>query len=576
MAISLSTAPASAQPKEGQVSPWGISSSAEWANEYPKFNPLLEQVGVQWIRYFPSWTSIQREGPNAFDWENADARMASAAQHGIQPQGMLVFFPRWASADGKNPRANPVKDIKYWNRYVTAAAKRYLGKIEYWECWNEFNGSFSVSKNKPKDYAGLVKGAYKSLKAVDPNLKLGISCANFDLSFFRKVIEEGAGGHFDFVCIHPYENLGQVMKGGGEPGFLSLAASTRRMLKDNGQDPNMPIWITEIGYKTLNVPNAERDRLQADAMVKCFTLSIASGIAVVEWFEARGPKYGKKKNEDYGLIRHDWTLRPAWNAFKQMTSTLGEFPEFTGWLNLGEEGGGYGFVFDNGQGENVLVAWAPTRDGLPVTFPGKVTVTAINGQGQALAAGEEYRLPWSPVYVTGLPSETLKQAKANRAKNFPWGGDFTEMTTVSHLLGSSLEQGLILNTADRVTIINDLTETYADTVNEKGQVPPQLNFRAHPSFLNASNTDKYEITVLAKRKPGTKKAPKLRILFYESKDGYKRTGKPWEVPAGDQWHEHSWMVDNANFVGQWGYNFCFAFPGKQPLLLKEVRLRKLN
>jgi len=528
---------------------------------------------VKWIRYFPSWISIEREGPGQFTWENADARVANAKENGIQVSGMLTFFPLWASADGKSPRANPVKDIKYWENFAEQAMTRYREDIRWWEVWNEFNsGAFAKSKDKPKDYAGLVAGAKRAAKRVDPGIKVGISCANFDLNFFAKSIKAGAAGHFDFVCVHPYENMHEVMRGGGEPGFLSMAASIRKMLKENGEDPGMPLWITEIGYKALNQPDAKEDSLQADALVKCFTLSIAQGFAVVEWFEARGPKYGKQKNQDFGLIRHDWTKRPSWHAYKQMTTTLGEYPEVIGWLALGEKGKGYGFVFKGAGGQPVMVAWAPEKDGMKVSFPAAVTVTPINGKPKQVAANAAHQLPWSPSYVTDLPEAMVSTAQANRGKPFPWGGNFAEETVVRHVFGANTNLGLDHNTDWKVQIVNDLTSTHALTLDEKGKLPNHINFRAHPSFVNAAN-GKYEITAVVRRKDN--KPSKIRVYFYESENGYKRLGKPVEVKEGDEWQEISWTVDDANFVGQWGYNFCFAFQGGKPMLMKEVRLKRL-
>jgi len=149
-----------------------------------------------------------------------------------------------AAADG-GTRKFPIKDIQFWRDYVAGAVGRYKDDIHYWEVWNEFNGSFGDSKNKVKDYAELVVTAYEAAKKADPDAKIGLSVANFDVGFLDAVIKAGTADHFDFICVHPYENLGAVAEG-GEVGYLSLAGNLRKMLAANKQRTDVPLWITEI------------------------------------------------------------------------------------------------------------------------------------------------------------------------------------------------------------------------------------------------------------------------------------------------------------------------------------------
>ena len=65
-------------------------------------------------------------------------------------------------------------------------------------------------------------------------------------------------------------------------------------------------------------------------------------------------------------------------------------------------------------------------------------------------------------------------------------------------------------------------------------------------------------------------------LEYESLNGYVGA-PPWHsIPEDDQWHELTWTVADANFVGAWGYNFRLdAISSPNELYIKEVRLKKL-
>ena len=568
LGLSNTSTAVTADPRD-DASPWGMSSSSEWFGAYPQFNPLLKDAGVRWLRYFPGWFTVEPK-QGEFNWTSADKLMANARENNIHISGLFVFFPPWAAADGKNPRACPVKNIDWWSEFVRQSVTRYKGDIKYWEIWNEFNGGgFALSKDKPRDYADMTMAAYKAAKAVDPTTMIGMSCANFDLNFFDKAIKAGAADHFDFIAVHPYENMGEAVKEGGEPVFLSMAGSIRKMLAANKQNVNMPLWITEVGFQAPVKPDATKDALQADAIVKCYTMAIAQGFSKIEWFEARGPQYGK--GTDHGIIRADWSLRPSYHALKSMIALLSTEPQYAGWLKVG--GDGYGFVFKQGD-TGVMVSWAARKEGMDVPFKSDVRLMDLTGKIDSLKAGTKFHFGRAATFVLDLPADLLKEAQENKVKPFPWGGDFTGKETVRCLLGSNAEEGLCLTTPESVTVVNALDHTYVTTLNDKGKLPRYFSFRVHPSFVSDSPRS-FEITMVAKRAE-TGKSGRMKIFFYESVNGYKPTGGSWDIPEGDAWQEKTWRVDDANFVGQWGYNFCFEVQSVNPFLIKEVRVKRLS
>jgi hypothetical protein len=66
-----------------------------------------------------------------------------------------------------------------WRVYVQASTSRYYKDILYWEVGNEWSGSFGP-ESTPKVYAAMVDEAYLVARKVDPNIKIGLSVANFD------------------------------------------------------------------------------------------------------------------------------------------------------------------------------------------------------------------------------------------------------------------------------------------------------------------------------------------------------------------------------------------------------------
>lgn len=550
-------------------SPWAIASGAEWSKEYPRFNPMLRDAGVRWLRLFPEWQSIQ-PGKGDWDFDGADAIVADAKKNNIRIAGIFCFFSKWTSATG-DTRTGPVKDMQFWRDYVEGCVNRYKADIKYWEVWNEFNGSFYNSRNgqnaKPKEYADLVKNAYDVAKKADPNVMIGMSCANFDLGFFDLAIKAGAAGKFDFIAVHPYENLGMAMDG-NEAAYLSLAPSIRKMLSDNKQNPNMPLWITETGMQSTIRPDAPSDDKQAEALVKVYVLSIAQGFDKVFWFEARGPAYGK--GTDHGLIREDWSRRPAYDAMKVMTTQLGAEPKYVGWLDLS---GAYGFVFDSGKGD-VLVTWAAKDKDAKPAFSAPVRVISKLGDESKLAVGAALELTRQPVYVLDLPADLSKLARENAAKPFPWGGGYANATEVScRLAATNVDKGIKQVKEGTTEPVNLLDQSYRLSRPSKGGENNYVYFRVDPEFASFGNKE-LEITVVAKR-ADVKKASSF-TLTYESMTGYKgpKEGR-WTIPAADEWHEHTWKVTDANFVGGWGWNFRTDAGGSAgDFIIKEVRVKR--
>jgi hypothetical protein len=545
-------------------SPWGVATGAEWLSAYPRFNPMLGQAGVKWLRAFQEWQTLEPKH-GYWNWAAADHLVENARANNLHLTWVLAYFAPWASADG-GTRKFPMKDIQYWRDYVGHLVDRYHRDIKYWEVWNEFNGSFAEN-GTPDRYAELVREASTTAKAIDQSAKIGLSVANFDVHFLDAAIKAGAAGFFDYVCVHPYEKMGQL-ESDGEIDFLAMAASLRQMLAANNQPSDMPLWITEIGESSSVIPDPQADRRQAIALSKSYILSIASGFQKVFWFEARGPSHGS--NTDFGIIRSNFTPRPSYDALKTLSATLGPAPISRGWLELGK--GGFGFLFAAGD-RSVLAAWAPSRSDLKITFPGDVRVVDPAGNETALRSGEELTLTRAPILLLDLPEQTVRAAEQNGDRPYPWGGNYAQLQVLKVGLGST-------NVEDGIKQVRTDTTVAADAGNDTVR---RMNFSradneghyayfsVDPGFAKAG-ASALEITVLARRLDPSKVAG--FSLTYESKSGYVGTDYS-NIPEGNAWNELTWKIDDADFAGQWGWNFRLnAISSPNEFLVKEIVVRR--
>ena len=82
----------------------------------------------------------------------------------------------------------------------------------------------------------------------------------------------------------------------------------------------------------------------------------------------------------------------------------------------------------------------------------------------------------------------------------------------------------------------------------------------------------FEITAVVRRIAPDKVAG--MSIDYESSRGY--VGSDYQnIPEDDSWHEISWTVQDANFVGAWGWNFRLnAISSPNEFLVKEIRVRR--
>jgi len=551
---------------------FGIAGGGESFGEHPRLFPLLHEAGVTMVRSFPEWSNFQPE-PGKWDFSAGDGLVQSARKNQIEIVGLFCYLAPWASSaapgadHGNRTRTFPIKDMQYWRDYVEGVVTRYRNDIGYWEVYNEFNSPAFARSATVKDYVGMVTSAYDVAKKANPQCRIGIGCADVDISFLEQVITQGAAGHFDFVNVHPYSLMSAVMSG-REPVFLQMASNLRKMLAKTKQRPDIALWVSEIGVASTDKPESESR--QAEAIVKAYVLCLAQGIDRVFWFEGRGPSYGP--GGDFGVIRQSWSKRPSFEALRQLTSILGPRPQSLGWLN--PTGKSYGFVFKGSTGP-VLVTWATTDKGDTLKPPAAVSVIDLAGKTSTMAAGQDLILSRVPVFVTQLPPQWLADAQANRDRPLPWLNDFSKAESVScHMGAANVENGLIeTEGGDGKTVLGLVDGAYARrTDRAKGSL--YMYFDVDDSYASVGDHE-IDITFAARCVDPAKSAGFK--LTYEAQKGYRAIDEWWTIPAEPGWHEHTFHLKDANFANNWGWNFRIdAVSSTSDIWVKQVTVKRVG
>lgn len=204
------------------------------------------------------WADIEPSRGN-FAFDRLDDHVAQAQAGGASVMLVLGSPARWASARpteygpyGPGSAAEP-RDLDDWDRYVTAVARRYKGRIALYELWNEpYFFDLPDDRDKPSAFftgsvATLVELARRAravLAREDPQAQLltpGFVGATNRLDLFL-----GAGGkrYVDAVAYHFYAE--------DDLEFIRLNADVRAVMARHGMG-RRALYNTESGYAVRGV-----------------------------------------------------------------------------------------------------------------------------------------------------------------------------------------------------------------------------------------------------------------------------------------------------------------------------------
>ncbi len=301
------------------------------------------ELGIGWERILFYWREIQPVGPE--DWNTLhvlEEWLVEAEQHNRTVVGLLKNTAPWASEDGTEaglPKGLylPVDDPdNLWANFVRQVAEYYGSRnVHHWIIWNEpeirpgvFGYEFAGSVS---DYYQLLKVAYKVMKDADPEATIHLAGLTWwhDQGYLRRFLDvasadpEGPknGFFFDVISIHIYFRTETVR---------TVLNAVKAIQVEYGIDK--PLWINETNAPPNKDPMWPVDRptfdvdldQQAWFVIQAFALGFASDaerIGIYKLIDIHLPPGG----ESFGLMRPDFSRRPAFDAYKQATQYIAGF-----------------------------------------------------------------------------------------------------------------------------------------------------------------------------------------------------------------------------------------------------------
>jgi hypothetical protein len=250
------------------------------------------RVGAGALRLWDSGTSWRdiESAPGRYDFARLDRAVSQARAVGAKPMLVLGQTPVWhsskpeqASYYGPGAAAMP-RNLPAFRNYVKAVAKRYKGRIDAYEVWNEPSAGFFTGT--PAQMVTLTREVRAAVKSVDPRALVVAASSPVrrptQRTWLNAYYAAGAGRYVDVVNVHLYPD-----HTGTPETALSLLAQVKATLARNRV--SKPIWNSEVNYglPTGGSGRAARpiaDTIAAGYVARTYLLDAAAGVSRVHWY----------------------------------------------------------------------------------------------------------------------------------------------------------------------------------------------------------------------------------------------------------------------------------------------------
>jgi hypothetical protein len=341
---------------------------------------LMQQAGIKSVRIDAEWTFIEpTQGTyNQTYLDRLDNAIAYMISKGMDPLVVIASTPKWVTgAPSGDPNAStepPIRSIigsgcnasttictpyngaQDYDSFLSYLMKRWAGEVNEYEVWNEPDGGWSWQTTQSNyltaatddaiDYTTLLKSAYTTAKAINPNVKiLGPALSNTQLAqetFLKTVYAQGGKNYFDiftqhYYCDPPNDNYcgtGAAQRTADDPQVTgSLFAQNMYPIMEANGDGSKPVWITETGYNTYTAGGGITEATQGQYLTQSYQeAKTLPNVARLYWYEMDDTDSGTSTQDYYGLIDGStynvasltgYRLEPAYYALQALANPSG-------------------------------------------------------------------------------------------------------------------------------------------------------------------------------------------------------------------------------------------------------------
>jgi len=389
------------------------------AYKWRLFLELAKRIGIRWVRDWSlKWDHVEPE-KGKFTFEAADIQINRPLGLGFKVLGLLPFpSSNWSStataADWEKHKdylkrarhrwrtAFMPRDIGEFENYVRTTVSHCKDRIKRWEIFNEsLFTTYSLPARcgyTPRDYAVLLKAAYRAAKQADPSCKVigGLSGPPGRLyDDYKGVFEEGGLDYCDAVSIHLYP------RGAPPETFERDMIRFNELMRSYSRDGRAkPLWLTEYAYYcdddvdpiTFKWPPdvVESERQCADYTVRYDIMMLANGVEKIFYHIWTT----KLNHENASRIFFEYGGYPRKIAAAQaaLAAILPWGSRFVRSLDIGTERRVY--IFDTPKGA-VAAVWSLNRERMTLREAGFAVLDILGNE----ISERSFSIFSSPVYI---------------------------------------------------------------------------------------------------------------------------------------------------------------------------------
>jgi hypothetical protein len=315
----------------------GVNVTTTTAFASPKALAAIRASKPAWVRVFVGWNVMEPQR-QSFEPTQVDAyrRFFRALPKGTKIDVDVVSTPSWAS--GSSSTAAPPQNDADFAWFLQHLVGLFHNRVTAWEIWNE-ESSPNWWSGSVAQYADLVKAAYPAIKGADPKATVILGANSPEM--LSQLYSDGIRNYFNADAIHTdtacnvtspyiyeYNRDTTVVNQYFFLGFTGIHS----LMAANG-DASKPIYMTEIGWSSTSAecstglwagkklagvtPQAQASYLSQ--AYHCLAQPKYSYIKAAMWFELQNGGPSSEPLDNYGLLNLDYSPKPAFDAFKQVS-----------------------------------------------------------------------------------------------------------------------------------------------------------------------------------------------------------------------------------------------------------------
>lgn len=339
------------------------------ANPQETMADLSALSGASMIREMTTWEQII-PSPYEYIWNNKYMNTSRLlAERGVRTCVMFESAPSWAKTNSRMLPDNLFALYDFTSK--SCISPTFKDSAFAWEFWNEED----LDRPCPEpvwDFAACQKVAYLGFKAANPQLTVlnGSLCRPID-RFGKLAFENDWAYYFDKFNFHTYdkfakypkliENLKNVLEyynAGNKAIWFTESGSS---YEGNGKLDSYFPWIPRAVEGNRKGQRKEHDEEQELILSEFFVKSqiLMQSLGIERNFSFILSAYNERGGgKAWGMLRFDYTAKPAFVAYANMTAILGN-AKYIGRYEAGE--GINAFIYETPDKQQLLVFWSESE-----------------------------------------------------------------------------------------------------------------------------------------------------------------------------------------------------------------------